>query len=86
LLKLDVEQLKETVAAPPQSNAGRVADGRNRALFAKAPDGFRESLARFRAIGPPPSLTSVGRILNRFLGGGLTVGGRRIERDQRSGA
>jgi hypothetical protein len=49
LLKLDVEQLKEAVAAPPQSNAGRVGDGRNRALVAKAPDGFRESLARFRA-------------------------------------
>jgi hypothetical protein len=28
LLKLDVEQLKEAVAAPPQSNAAPVADGR----------------------------------------------------------
>jgi len=35
-----------------------------------APDGFRESLARFRAGMPPNSLTSVGRILSRFLSQG----------------
>jgi hypothetical protein len=32
LLKLDVEQLKEAVAAPPRSNAGPVADGRKPSL------------------------------------------------------
>ena len=38
--------------------------GANRALVAKcAPDGFRESLARFRADRPPTSLTSVGQSL-----------------------
>jgi hypothetical protein len=45
--------------------------GANRALATKcAPDGFRESLARFRADRPPTSLASVGRILSRFLGQG----------------
>ena len=53
LLKLDVEQLKEAVAAPPSSNAVRSPMGANRALVAKcAPDGFRESLARSARIGP----------------------------------
>jgi hypothetical protein len=32
LLKLDVEQLKEAVTAPPQSNAAPVADGRKPSL------------------------------------------------------
>jgi hypothetical protein len=43
--------------------------GANRGLAAKCPtEGFRESLARFRAETPPTSLRSVGRILSRFLG------------------
>jgi len=43
LLKLDVEQLKEAVAAPPPSNAGPVADGHIPSLAAKrAVDGLRE--------------------------------------------
>jgi hypothetical protein len=54
LLKLDLEQLKEAVAAPPPSNWVRSPMGANRALVAKcAPDGVRESLARFRADRPP---------------------------------
>jgi hypothetical protein len=32
LLKLDLEQLKEAVAAPPPSNAGPVTDGRKPSL------------------------------------------------------
>jgi hypothetical protein len=73
LLKRDVEQLKEAVAAPPSRMWVRLPMGAYRALAAKCPtDGFRESLARFRANRPPTSLTSVGRILSRFLGqGGL---------------
>jgi hypothetical protein len=40
----------------------------HRGLAAKcAANGFRESLARFRADKPPTSLTSVERIVSRFL-------------------
>jgi hypothetical protein len=54
LLKRDVEQLKEAVAAPPSRMRVGSPMGANRALVAKcAPDGFRESLARFRADRPP---------------------------------
>ena len=43
--------------------------GAYRGLAAKCPtDGFRESLARFRADRPPRQPQSVGRILSRFLG------------------
>jgi hypothetical protein len=40
--------------------------GAYRASTKCAMDGFRESLARFRADRPPTSLTSVGRIPSRF--------------------
>ena len=71
LLKHDLEQLKEAMAASPSSNAARSPMGANRALVAKcAPDGFSESLVRFRADRPPTSLVLVGRILSRFLGQG----------------
>jgi hypothetical protein len=58
-----------------QSDAWAVAEGHIASLGRQcAADGFRASLARFRADRPPPtSLTSVGRILSRFLGqGGVT--------------
>jgi hypothetical protein len=71
LLKRDVEQLKEAVAAPPSRMWVRSPMGAYRALVAKCPtEGFRESLVRFRADRPPSSLTSVGRILSPFLGQG----------------
>jgi hypothetical protein len=69
LLKRDVEQLKEAVAAPPSRMWVRSPMGAYRGLAAKCPtEGFRESLVRFRADRPPTSLTSVGRILSPFLG------------------
>jgi hypothetical protein len=68
LLKLDAEQLKEAVAAPQQSNACRVADGRKPEPWSpNAPQTASESRWCVSArIGPPTSLTSVGRILSRF--------------------
>jgi hypothetical protein len=58
LLKLDVEQLTEGSGRPPHNRMGvRSPTGAYRGLAAKCPtDGFRESLARFRAE----------RILSRF--------------------
>jgi hypothetical protein len=48
LLKLDVEQLKEAMAAPHSRMRVRSPMGAYRTLVAKcAPDGFRESLVRF---------------------------------------
>ena len=50
LLKRDVEQLKEAVAAPPSRMWVRSPMGAYRGLAAKCPtEGFRESLVRFRA-------------------------------------
>jgi hypothetical protein len=62
LLKRDVEQLKEAVAAPPSRMWVRSPMGAYRGLAAKCPtEGFRESLVRFRA-------DRLGRILSPFLG------------------
>jgi hypothetical protein len=62
LLKLDVEQLKEAVTAPPQSNAAPVADGRKPSL------GRQMRPRRLqRVAGAFPRLASVGRILTRFF-------------------
>ena len=54
LLKHDLEQLKEAMAASPSPIGDRTTFDANRALVAKcAPDGFSESLVRFRADRPP---------------------------------